>query len=108
MTTKAEFQKELAELIAALQPTIREDYRAYDDCEEDSEPSMLLTIGADSRGWGWQTGDNSFFGGAYGYAYWGVVGLTRYASAAELAGELLSDLESGADEDTKFFFDGEG
>lgn len=99
-----EFQSELAALIAVLQPTIMDDYRAYDDSDSDA-PSMLLTIGVDSRGWGYQTGDTSYTGAAYGYANWGSVAITRDEDANTLAAELLSDLESTADEDTTFFFD---
>ena len=102
MKTRTEFQATLAALIAELQPTIDDDYRA---CDDSDEPSMLLTIGVDAKGWGWQTGDNSYTGGAYSQAnYWGVVTLTRYEDAETLAAELLSDLESCADDETVFFY----
>ena len=104
MTTRTEFQAALAALIAELQPTIDDDYRAYDDSDSD-EPSMLLTIGVDAKGWSWQTGDNSYTGGAYSRADWGVVALTRDADAETLAAELLSNLESCADDETVFFYD---
>jgi len=102
--TRTEFQIELAALIADLQPTIRDDYRAYED-SDDAEPSMLLTIGVDGDGWGWQAGDNSFTGGAYGYHSWGVVAIGRDDDATTLAAELLADLESSADGGVRFFYD---
>ena len=104
MTTRTEFQAELADLIRGLQPTIGDDYRAYDDSDSD-EPSMLLIIGVDAKGWGWQTGDNSYTGGAYSYANRGFVALTRDADAETLAAELLSDLESWAYDEAVFFYD---
>jgi hypothetical protein len=104
MTTRAQFQAELAELIADLQPTIGDEYRAYQDSDSD-EPSMLLTIGADDTGWSWQTGDTSFTGGAYGYADWGSVAIGRGDDATTLAAELLADLECACDADVTFFYD---
>jgi hypothetical protein len=103
--TRTEFQAVLADLIAELQPTIGDEYRAYDDCD-DGEPSMLLTIGVDGTDWSYQTGDTSFSGGAYGYANWGSVAVTRDSDAMTLAADLLSDLESSVDdEETQFFYD---
>jgi len=104
--TRQEFQAALADLIRELQPTIEDDYRAYEDSDDD-EPSMLLTVGADESGWSYQTGDTSFVGGAYGYACWGSVAVTRDDDAETLAAELICDLESDADEETHFFFDEE-
>jgi hypothetical protein len=91
-----ELQTEWAELIRALIPKIQDDYRAYDDCdnEPDAEPSMLLTIGTDEAfsSWSYQTGDNSFSGGAYGWPVWGVVAIYRDSDPAELAKELGDDI----------------
>ncbi|SRR5579871_441936 len=99
------FKNELAALVHVLIPTIGDEYRASDD-PEDETPGMQLTIGVDSRGWGWQTGDNSFTGGAYGYAHWGVGSLYRDSDPADVAEEILSDLESVAcDDEAKFFYE---
>lgn len=104
MTTRAEFLAELTELAKVLQPTIEDDYRASDDRDDDT-PAMLVTIGADAKGWSWQTGDNSFTGGAYGYAHWGVCTLSREDEPAEFAEAILKDLEDTVDDEMVFFFD---
>lgn len=85
-----EFRADMVALVTALIPTIGDDYRAYDDNEDDSEPSMLLTIGADAGGWSYQTGDNSFTGGAYGYADWSSVALYRDSDPESVADEIIS------------------
>jgi hypothetical protein len=106
---------DLTLLVSELQTQIGDEYRAYDcECkgarqgrhEEDCLPSMQVTIGADAEGWGWQSGDNSYTGGAYGYQHWGVGTLTREDDATAFARELLADLEAQVyDDDDKFFFD---
>ena len=125
MTTRAEFVAKLTELARALIPTIADDCRAY-ECEcpltlkafrsgphtsfqpqhlPDCPPSLQVTIGADDSGWGYQTGDNSYSGGAYGFANWGVAALYRDSDPAEFAEELVADLESVAPEDAQLFYD---
>jgi len=90
--------KDLSALIVELKKQIGDEYRAYDDCDEDDvTPSMLLTIGADGKGrdsWGWQTGDNSYTGGAYGYANWAVTALDRRCNSKEVARGLIEQLEN--------------
>lgn len=79
--------KEVTELLAALIPDIGDEYRAD---EETDEPSMCVTIATtDGESWGYQTGDNSFTGGAYGFQYWGVITLTRDSDPAELAADAV-------------------
>jgi len=82
--------EEITALLVDLQKTIGDEYRAS---EEDEEPSMLVTIGAnESGGWNYQTGDNSFTGGAYGLPFWGVVSLYRDSDCAELAKDSLDQI----------------
>jgi hypothetical protein len=91
-TKKLELQpvEEIAALLVDLQKTIGDDYRAS---EEDEEPSLSVTIGADEKGqWNYQTGDNSFTGGAYGLPFWGVVSLYRDSNCAELAKDSLDQI----------------
>lgn len=84
-------------LVASLIPEIADDYRATDDAD-DNTPGMCLTIGftpeSDSRdcSWSYQTGDNSFSGGAYFHANWAVVYLYRNSDAAEIAKEIADQL----------------
>jgi len=87
----------LVPLIESLLPTIGDEYRASED---DETPGMCLTVGwNDATGrWGWQTGDNSFTGGAYGYPHWAVVTLPQVDTDEadedldELTGELADNI----------------
>lgn len=91
-----EFKTEMVQLITALILDIADDYRASDD-PEDTEPGMQVTVGADSEGWSYQTGDNSFTGGAYGYADWAVVSIYRDSNPVDIAQDIvnqLADIES--------------
>lgn len=84
-------------LVASLIPEIGDDYRASDD-PDDETPGMQLTVGftpetADKDfSWSYQTGDNSYSGGAYFHAHWGVVSIYRDSNPAELAAELADQI----------------
>jgi hypothetical protein len=86
--------KDLAALIKRLKPQIQDDYRASEFDSEDDLPSMLLTVGwsAESGGWGWQTGDNSYSGGAYFYPTWATVAVYRRSNSLELARDIRNQL----------------
>lgn len=58
--------KEVSALIKHLKKHIGDEYRAEGD-EDSPVPSMQVTIGIDpdTGAWSYQTGDNSFTGGAY-------------------------------------------
>lgn len=79
------------ELLISLKRDIGDDYRADD---ESTTPSMCVTISApaDLSDYGWQTGDNSFAGGAYGYPYWGVITLTRRSNCRDLARDAIGQI----------------
>lgn len=89
------FLRQWEGLVNALIPDIEDDFRASD---EDEEPSMQLTVGFTpatpdkDASWHYQTGDNSFTGGAYGHRHWAVVSLYRDTEAAEMAEEIASQL----------------
>lgn len=88
--------KDLSGLIVEIKRAgIDDDFRAYED---DEEPGILLTVGWDpvSGDWSYQTGDNSFTGGAYGYPVWASVAIHRRSRAADLAREIRSQLQEGA------------
>lgn len=91
-----EFRADMVELVASLITEIGDDYRATDD-PDDNEPGMQLTIGADADGWSYQTGDNSFTGGAYGYADWAVVYLSRDSDPGEVADDIIGQLREAFD-----------
>ena len=84
--------KEVAALLRALKQDIGDEYRASDDPEDDT-PGMQITIGIDPENgaWSYQTGDNSYTGGAYGYAYWGIGSLYRRSNCRTLAKYLIDD-----------------
>jgi hypothetical protein len=86
--------KDLAELIKQLKPAIMDDYRSSEFDSEDDLPSMLLTVGwsAESGEWSWQTGDNSYSGGAYFYPTWAIVAIYRRSNSKELARDIRNQL----------------
>ena len=96
-------QSEWATLFAQLIPDIGDDYRASDG-PDDGVPGMQVTIGATladdgTLSWSYQTGDNSFTGGAYGHPHWAVVYLYRDsdpAAAAEAAASQIGELIAGS------------
>ena len=64
------------------------------------QPSLVcLTVGysPEAESWGYQTGDNSFTGGAYGHPFWGVVWIGADADPAEVADEIAEDILSQMD-----------
>lgn len=85
------------EIFRALKSEIRDDYRASDD-PDDNTPGMQVTIGFtpsdnDSpAGWHYQTGDNSFMGGAYGHAHWAVISLYRRSNSRDLAKDCADQI----------------
>ena len=90
-------QNDIRKLLVALKADIRDDYRASDD-PSDTLPGMMVTIGwtPETGGWNYQTGDNSFTGGAYGHLVWAVVYLYRSSNCAELADEAIEELAENA------------
>ena len=97
-TIPASMIAEWRRLLIALKDEIGDEYRCTDDPDAD-KPGMLVTIGftpADADAdkpacWSYQTGDNSYTGGAYGHPHWAIVYLYRRSNCTELA-------ESAADE----------
>lgn len=98
-TTESEYRKltrEVTRLLKALKPDIADDYRATDD-PGDNTPGMQVTIGAKpledgTLDWSYQTGDNSYSGGAYGYPHWGVIYLYRRSNCHELATDAVNEI----------------
>jgi len=85
---------ELSALVRQLKPTIRDDYRAS-DLEEDSAPSMDLTIGWSVDGsWDYQTGGNDYMGSAYFHPYWAVTSIHRRSDSRAVARDLIEQLAS--------------
>lgn len=94
------------QLVTALIPEIDDAYRASDDPDDDT-PGMCLTISytpaspVREEDWGYQTGDNSYTGGAYGHPNWAVVSLYRDTLPADVVEEIIDQLaELGCDHDS--------
>lgn len=86
--------KEIRNLLIELKKQIGDDYRAD---EESTVPSMQVTIGASKDGsWSYQTGDNSYTGGAYCHPFWGVVYLYRRSNCTELAKDAIRQIEDSS------------
>jgi hypothetical protein len=83
---------ELTQLIRHLKRFITNDMI---DPDSDSKiPVMTLTIGSDLAGeWSYQTGDNSYTGGAYHYPFWAVTYINRRSNSVELARDIVSQLQ---------------
>lgn len=90
-------EKQIAALLVCLKRDIGDDYRASDD-PDDNTPGMCVTIGFTPASedlpysWSYQTGDNSFTGGAYGHPHWGVVSLYRRSNSRELAKDCVDQI----------------
>lgn len=62
---------------------------------EDKEIDLTVGCNADTGEWSYQTGDNSYSGGAYFYPDWAVVTLRPRCNSHEIAKDIqdqLSDL----------------
>lgn len=89
---KAQLLEDLTLLVKSLIPDIDDDCVASGD-DDGGMPGIDITIGADADGWSYQTGDNSFTGGAYGYASWGISSIYRDSDPAAVARELVASLD---------------
>jgi len=86
-------RNEVESLLKGLKREIGDDYRASED---DTLPGMLVTIGAEPKedgiSWGYQTGDNSYTGGAYGFQHWTLIYLYRRSNCRDLAKDAVEEL----------------
>ncbi|MDD3885143.1 MAG: hypothetical protein PHW66_09490 [Gallionella sp.] len=76
--------------VKAQVPQSDPDYIA----DEDDKPGIDLTIGVNTLTgeWSWQTGDNSYTGGAYGCRDWGVTRVYRATNSRECARDLINQV----------------
>ena len=89
--------KELSALIRSIKTDIPRGAGAADYIDTDNgdtSPSIDLTIGhsPETGAWSYQTGDNSYTGGAYGHPNWAVTRVYRRSDSRELARDLISQL----------------
>ena len=82
--------KDLAQLVRAIKPAILDDFR---DASGEL-PYVTLTVGCDTRTgkWSYQTGDNSYVGGAYHYPDWAMVSVYRRSDSYALARDIRDQL----------------
>jgi hypothetical protein len=64
------------------------------DTDEDECNFNDLTVGLSENGqeWSYQTGDNSFTGGAYSFPHWAVVSFSKDTTPKELIDDLLQNI----------------
>ncbi len=91
--------KDLRRLFIELKKQIGDEYRcSLDDVpfadKDAGPPSMDVTIGwtPETGSYAFQTGDNSYTGGAYGYPHWAVVYLDRRSNSTEMARDVREQL----------------
>lgn len=122
-----EFLPQWASLVASLKPApgyrITRHDEPFDDTVFASEEEALVDIEENRSGsgfdvapvtvqitvgftpasddaeasWSYQTGDNSYTGGAYGHPFWGVVWISADSLPDEVASEIAADIESQLD-----------
>ena len=86
------FREDLLNVIKYAISTV--DPNDFEGEDEDDIAYNDLTVGMNDSGeWSFQTGDNSFTGGAYGYAHWAVVSVFEDSDPEEVYQEVVSQLE---------------
>ena len=67
----------------------------YCDCE-DACMSVQLTVGLSNTGeeWSYQTGDNSYSGGAYCFPHWAVIWCNENETPEEVYKNLIQEIDS--------------
>lgn len=94
-------RQELYSLLVALKrdadwPTLRRDFRKADP--SDQTPYVEVTIGCTFDfvegcfTWSYQTGDNSFTGGAYGHPEWFITSLFGRSNCKAIAKDLTEEI----------------
>ena len=94
-TIPQEVKDDLTRLVAALiEEENWEDFAPGGDCHDPDDgdevtSAMQLTVGTnDGTSWGYQTGDNSFTGGAYGSRHWAVTWIGPDSKPADVVEEI--------------------
>ena len=82
--------KDVSALVRSIKPCIADEYIG----EDDTLPGIDLTVGYDPEtgGWSYQTGDNSYTGGAYHYPILGVGRVYRRSNSRELARDIINEI----------------
>jgi len=63
-----------------------------DDCPEDDRGVFTVTFATDDGSqWNYQTGDNSFTGGAYGLKHWAVVYVSTDSTVQDVFTDVINE-----------------
>lgn len=83
-------KREIYELVRAVKQDISNEYRATNE-PDDEIPGIQLTVATnyDNSKWSYQTGDNSYTGGAYLLPHWAVVEVYRSSNCREIANDIF-------------------
>jgi hypothetical protein len=94
-------KKEIRELFIAIKKDtdwkqLRKD---FEECSDDETPNVTVTIGCsfdfdnNEISWNYQTGDNSYVGGAYGHPEWFLTYIFSRSNCTELAKDIIDEIE---------------
>lgn len=92
MRTTEQVQTDLYKLICENLPEWKKWLTDVDDDDENQGGQLTIGLPNDGDQWGFQTGDNSFTGGAYGFPHWAVCWFTHETTPEELYQELLEEI----------------
>ncbi len=83
---------EISKLLKNIQKFITDDNRASDD-PEDTTPGIQITVATTTgESWDYQTGDNSYSGGAYCHPHWSVQSIYKDTDCDALAETIVDEL----------------
>ncbi len=86
------FKRNMNDLVQYTKNTILGTRKDFDG----ELPFNDLTVGMNLEGeYGWQSGDNSYTGGAYHYPVWAVVTIHRREKSAQIVRDIIQQLGDG-------------
>lgn len=72
---------------------ISDNFKSFlQDAEEFGSIELTIAVDANGSSWNYQTGDNSFTGGAYGLEHWAVTGIDADSDSEAVADEIINQL----------------
>ena len=84
-TLSAQVYFDIKRFIFSNIDTFRDDAKEYDGLD--------LTVASDGKQWNYQTGDNSYTGGAYGLPHWAVTTIMPDTDPLEVYETVIDQLE---------------
>ena len=60
---------------------------------QDSEVDLTVGWSPEDNSWGWQTGDNSFTGGAYSHPLWAILTITHETEVNDTVDDIITQLD---------------